>query len=78
MNISPRPPRGCAAPSPSSEALKPCPACHALGYEHDLHCSRCGGALGPTCGRCGAPIAHPVAFYCARCGERLTPDDAND
>jgi hypothetical protein len=63
---------------PVNEQLRQCPRCHALGYEHDLHCPQCGCALGPACRRCGAPVAHPIAFFCARCGERLEPDDSTD
>ena len=51
--------------------LKFCTACQAMGYAEDTYCPYCGRAFRPVCGKCGAPVFHPVAFFCVRCGEKL-------
>lgn len=56
------------------ERLKRCTACRAVGYNDDIYCPQCGRLFGAICPRCKAPIRHPVAIYCVRCGEKLSAD----
>jgi hypothetical protein len=60
------------------QTLKTCAHCRAFGYDNDRHCPQCGTYFGPSCGSCGAHVAHPVAFFCVRCGQRLVVDVAPD
>ena len=68
-------------------SLKRCASCKAIAYPDDLHCACCGSPLlsaitllipeGRSCNKCGTVNRHPTAFYCSRCGARLTVERKN-
>jgi predicted amidophosphoribosyltransferase len=48
-----------------------CSACGTVGYQTDRYCPCCGTSLARSCGNCGAPVVHPIAYYCTWCGSLL-------
>lgn len=68
------------------EGVMTCRACGTVGYAGEHYCSRCGASFLPpsghpvpirTCPNCREPLRHPIAFYCAWCGEGLEEEPAD-
>jgi len=73
---------------PEQTRMSYCPACGTIGYEGEEYCFFCGHGLtridrgsdaegSGRCDNCSAPLPHPIACYCGRCGapiERATAD----
>jgi len=55
----------------SKETISICLQCGYLSVrQKEKYCPGCGAVLVQKCQRCGEPIEHPMAQYCAVCGEK--------